>query len=620
MKYTRNPFVRGLALSQSDSTPLAIKSGASAHISSTRPSFRRGCLISAGALTLLASSSYGQTFRNWTGGQNSNWQHVNNWSGGEPDTITEVAQFNAITGNDPNAYVNAVTIGGFSLTGGEARSLTFSNTIALDQYGVDNSSALSLNIGGTGSTSLTAAQTWSVSGTGNTAFGKAIANGGFLLTLDASNTGTGTISSDISGTGGITKIGTGTGTWTLGGTNGYTGITSVTAGTLSVSGSINGSSTINISGGLLSTTGVDKLANAAAVTVSGGTLTVGGSDTVGTLTMSSGSIGGSNTLTATTYNLSGGTVTGYLGAGTLNSSGTVALNGTAGASAVNVTAGTLTLGSSDRLANSATVAVSGGTLAIGGSSDTVGLVSLASGSITGSGGTLTGSSYAVQSGSISAILGGTGVNLTKSTAGTVTLGGANTYTGTTTVEAGTLTLDSNGAISSTLVLGTSGGGTGTLDASVKSSITLASVTGSGTIKGNVNITSVLGPGYSPGTINVIGDLTLGGITTMELGVISDELNVTGALNLNGILAITGTITPATNFDLFDYGTISGNFSSVSVGGQAFTRSGDVWSGSYGGENYIFSQTTGVITSVPEPAAALFGGLGLLALLRRRRNA
>ncbi len=67
---------------------------------------------------------------------------------------------------------------------------------------------------------------------------------------------------------------------------------------------------------------------------------------------------------------------------------------------------------------------------------------------------LIGSSYALQSGAVSAVLGGT-ANLTKSTSGTVILSGNNTYAGSTAVNAGTLqvgdgvsgSIDANSAIS-----------------------------------------------------------------------------------------------------------------------------------------------------------------------------
>ncbi len=116
-----------------------------------------------------------------------------------------------------------------------------------------------------------------------------------------------------------------------------------------------------------------------------------------------------------------------------------------------IDAGKLILGhATDTLANSGAVNVNGGELALGTNTDTVGAVTLTSGSITGTGaGTLTGSSYDVRSGSVSAKLGGSSVALTKSTAGTVTLSGANSYTGGTTVSAGTLVLGDNSAAGTT---------------------------------------------------------------------------------------------------------------------------------------------------------------------------
>ena len=109
-----------------------------------------------------------------------------------------------------------------------------------------------------------------------------------------------------------------------------------------------------------------------------------------------------------------------------------------------ISSGTLTLGhATDTLANTGAVTVSGGTLALGTNSDTVGAVTVSGGAISSSTGVLTGSSYALQSGTVSAILGGSGV-ATKSTGGTVTLSGVNTYFGGTIVSAGTLATSTTG--------------------------------------------------------------------------------------------------------------------------------------------------------------------------------
>jgi len=144
--------------------------------------------------------------------------------------------------------------------------------------------------------------------------------------------------------------------------------------------------------------------------------------------------------------------------------------------------GTLTLGhATNTLADTGAVTVSGGTLDVGANSDTVGAVTLVSGSITGTTGVLTGSSYEVQSGAISAILGGGG-GLTKSTSGTVTLTADNTYTGATNINAGILSTSvvPSGPIVCTLDTNLNGGtweftgATGSKEFSQSASIKVAS--------------------------------------------------------------------------------------------------------------------------------------------------
>ena len=109
--------------------------------------------------------------------------------------------------------------------------------------------------------------------------------------------------------------------------------------------------------------------------------------------------------------------------------------------------GTLSLGSNGALGangNSLHVNGSDAALDLGGYSPSVGEVTLSDGSIVNSGGTaaLSGTDYTVMKGTIAAALAGSGP-LVKITNDAVLLSGANTYTGLTTVLAGTLELGLN---------------------------------------------------------------------------------------------------------------------------------------------------------------------------------
>jgi fibronectin-binding autotransporter adhesin len=285
--------------------------------------------------------------------------------------------------------------------------------------------------------------------------------------------------------------------------------------------------------------------------------------------------------------------------------------------------GTLTLGhATDTLANGGAINVNGGTLALGANNDTVGAVTLTSGSITGSGGTLTGSSYAVESGSVSAILGGSGA-LTKSSAGTVTLTGANSYSGGTTVSVGKLVVNN-----------ATGSGTGSGAVTVETGGALG---GSGTIAGAVTVDGALSPGNSTGLLSV-GSLNLNAnsSTTLEIngtdrGALTDGYDAVGvgtggSIDLAGALSfVFGNVSAFANntvFDLFSFDTTStGDFTGVTSTGfytGTWGKTGDIWSLTDEGQTLNFSEVTGNLTVIPEPKAAILGVLGLLALLRRRR--
>ena len=122
------------------------------------------------------------------------------------------------------------------------------------------------------------------------------------------------------------------------------------------------------------------------------------------------------------------------GAGTLILSGDNAYTGM-----TTVEAGTLRAGSKNAFVNNSAYAVNGGILDLNG-------YALKMSSLSGTGGevALGAAALTVSSGNFGGFISGSG-SLTKEGAGTLTLGGINTYTGRTTVEAGTLKADVLGA-------------------------------------------------------------------------------------------------------------------------------------------------------------------------------
>ena len=170
----------------------------------------------------------------------------------------------------------------------------------------------------------------------------------------------------------------------------------------------------------------------------------------------------------------------------------------------------------------------------------------------------TGSSYSLtNTGSISAILGGTGVALTKTGAGTVTISGANTYTGGTNISAGQLYINSrNNALGSgTIVLGTTAG---TADASlflyqslVNNDITVASGTGARTIQfdeGGI-FAQTTGSNISlSNNLDVVNQANGGGKTFVLSGTLTGTGNMTftntsaGETRQSNTINNTGTLT------------------------------------------------------------------------------
>jgi len=208
---------------------------------------------------------------------------------------------------------------------------------------------------------------------------------------------------------------------------------------------------------------------------------------------------------------------------------------------------------------------------------------------------------------------------TKEGAGTMQLTVGSSYTGATTVNAGTLLV--NGSISgSTTTVNTNGtlGGNGPLGPVILAGGTLA-------------------PGNSPGIMSTANLTLSGGTTSFEIngttpGTGYDQVAVTGSVTFTANTALTvnlGTFDPA-NGDSFTLIANDTNTDPIALGGFKFTYLGTPLANgqafTVGSEIFTINYAGGdgndvVLTSVPEPGAILLvaGGLGMLLAAQRRRR-
>lgn len=214
--------------------------------------------------------------------------------------------------------------------------------------------------------------------------------------------------------------------------------------------------------------------------------------------------------------------------------------------------------------------------------------------------------------------GGTGAGaLTITNTATVRLTGASTYTGATTVSAGTLLVNGSTSASSAV--------------SVASGATLG---GSGLAAGAVSIATggTLAPGSAGIGTFATGDLSMASGSTFALqlntaGNSADRLNA-GAINLDlandVILTLTdiGVSTPVgSTYTLATYSSWNGGLftylGSVLVDDAIFTLGSNTFKFSYNGVDGLTNAFT--LQAVPEPSSAmlLLGSLGVLAAVRRR---
>ena len=511
-------------------------------------------------------------------------------------------------------------------------TLVFNRSDAVTQ-GTDFASV----IAGTGNLEQAGSNTLTISGN-NTYTGATVINAGTLEIGAAGRLGGGSYAGNISNNGTLIYSGTnaqtlsgmisGTGSLTqnassqllLTGNNSYTGTTTISAGTIRLQNTASNSQAIvgdiTISGGQLSVAATNQIADTASVTLTSGSLELSSyNEIINSLTMSGGSLRRStNTLTLN----SASSFTG----GTLNFASNTARIITNATS----TLGDVTFDFSAASGTSTLGLVLGGDIAVNASTTA---------NFTNSGGglgriDLNGANRTIDVGAgatmnVDWTIAGTSVGLTKNGSGTLELNAANTFTGATAINAGTLFVNGSLAAGSALF--------------VASGATLG---GTGTINGAATVNGYLRPGNSPGVLSFGSSLALGSTsqTTMELngttrGAQYDGIDVTGALTYGGDLTIdvgSAFLGSSENFSLFTFASQSGNLDSVNLAGAygtgIFTIASGVWRlMDSSGNQWSFSQADGNLgfTAVPEPSTwALLVLLGLACtgwkVHSRKRNA
>ena len=346
--------------------------------------------------------------------------------------------------------------------------------------------------------------------------------------------------SDVGGS--LTKVGTGT--LTLTGMNTYTGGTNLDGGILAVNSDLNlGTGPLSFNGGTLEALGSGGgitsskpvslaagggtfLADAGTASTLSGAITGVGAWTKagpGTLTLTgTNTYGGGTIVSAGTLQLGAGGTTGSI-TGNVANNGILAFN----RSDVVTFGGMISGTGSVQQNGTGTTVLTGNNTYTGGTIINAGTLQLGAGGTTGSivgnvidnGALIFNRSDAVTFGGV---ISGTGT-VVKLGAGTLTLPSANTYTGATTVNGGSLIVDGSIASANTLVF--PGGLLG----------------GQGIIRGNLVNGGVVSPGSSPGTLTVNGNYTQNPNGTLRIEVAGLAPSQHDVLAVNGHASVAGTV-------------------------------------------------------------------------------
>jgi autotransporter-associated beta strand protein len=526
--------------------------------------------------------------------------------------VTTVNSLNAANGAFGNASTD-IQVGSTNSGNTNAAALL------IGASGATVGRVITINSGGTGLRTVGA-----TNGSGTATYSGNIAMA-TNVTLSASNSGGTTLfSGGLSGAGNVTAAGSGTVVFS--GNNTYTGTTTVTNGTTLLIANNSalgdtGSATTVVSGGTLALSNAITVAEGLTITGTGvggaGALqNVSGNNTVsGAITLGSGGATIANPTASTTFTISGG-ITGAgqpltidVVSGATNIINTTGINTTNGGSLIKTNSGVLiisaagnytggttlgggtvrvgdnsalgtgvvTLTTNTTLASSTNVArtlannfaISGGTLTLGSSTQTGAMTLSGTLSLGSATRTITVASVSSPATIAGVISGDATVGMTKNGNGTLTLTAANTYDGTTTISAGTLSIGSGGgtgsvagaiANNSALIVNRTGdltlggiiSGSGTFDKLGAGTLLLS---GNNTFtsalaisNGAVRISNANGLGATNGATVVSSGAALeltGGITTAQEGLTLNGAGISsgGALrNISGNNTYAGGIT------------------------------------------------------------------------------
>lgn len=548
----------------------------------------------------------------WGGGDH-NWSDTSatGWNGTLPaggDSITITSGSVTLTTNNLPNGLSAITIGGSGKitqtndnTWGAFNNLILSGG-TLESVRVSGDAFGSYQISNTVTVTGTSASTISTNGSGRIFInlGNAVSDTPTFTTFNVSDA-TSSAASDLNvstvlgnniATNFISQsaaglIKTGEGTMTLSANNTYTGGTTVNAGVLTVNGSNSGNSFIR---------GTVNVNSGAELRYTGGDGTGFGfvdGNRLNTININDGLVqseGGMTHLWGATVNMTGGELR-------VN-------NGVSSATGLRIEWFQNTL---NTLASADTAVISGRINLRGDGGNNNESFNVADGSA---------ETDLLISAAITEDLGSVGI--TKTGAGTLELSGANIYTGNTIVQQGQLVV--NGSIANATTTTVQDG---------------ATISGSGSLGSlTVNAGGSVNPGNSPGVLTVNGAYNQAGtlvaeITGLTAGTQHDQLIVNGSVNLSGELNVqfSGLTSYALNDTIFlilndESDAISGTFFGLNQGDVAATYGGWDWVISYNANSNTSSFSGGndvALRAIPEPSAALLGGLSALALLRRRRK-